>query len=74
MNGELFSKLKGFFPRFWTHSLHFGMICQNEMSHFFENGSTMSNRFYKKELIDFSNFVSETECIQTYAKMSCINR
>ena len=32
MNGELFSKLKRFFPVFGAIYLHFWQICQNEMS------------------------------------------
>ena len=34
-----FGKLKRVFFRFWArYFLHFRQICQNEMSHFFENG------------------------------------
>ena len=36
---DRFSKLKMFFPFLDRYFLHFWEICQNEMSHFFDNGS-----------------------------------
>ena len=38
---DRFSKLKMFFPFLDPLFLHCWQICQNEMSHFFENGSSV---------------------------------